>query len=157
VNPGDQSPSVLHILALYAFGILGGSIYGTLSLFTFALTWYRAPEAFVVSACVGGAIGGVAGIVSLLWVMYCLVESNLLRSIPTVFVITAIVAVASGPFWFAPLLTVPIANIAACVYSYRRYNSVKWRRRRNVCIPASTTCGGLQLGDVQNVGCSGDT
>jgi uncharacterized paraquat-inducible protein A len=143
VNAVDQSPSVLHILTVYAFGIVGGSCYGAASVTTYALVWHSRGQDLALAALAGGMFGGVAGMVSLFWVMYLLVESKLSRSIPVVFAVTMIAAGVSGLVWFAPLFVVPAANIAACVYAYRRHNSVKWRRRRNVCIACEYDLRGL--------------
>jgi hypothetical protein len=75
--------------------------------------------------------------------MYFLLGSELRRSIPFVFLITAAVAALSGVLGPGMLITIPIANIVACTLSYRRHNAVKRRRRRGLCIACEYDLTGL--------------
>lgn len=130
---------------MYAFGILGGSVYGAMGGAVHALVWMNTRDDVLICAIGGAVLGGGGGMVSLLWVMYCLVESNLWRSIPVVLGITAAGAIATGPLGPGLFATVPLINIGACVFAYRRFNSVKWRRRRNLCIVCEYDLRGLSM------------
>jgi hypothetical protein len=143
VSTTSTAPTLRHVLAVYAFAVVGASIYTALGLFTFVLVWERVLSEAIAVALGGLVFGVIPGIISLLWVMYCLLESDLRRSVPYVFAITAITSVLTGPLGPGMILTITIANLIACRMSYRRHNAAKWRRRHGLCIKCEYDLRGL--------------
>lgn len=126
-------PSLAHIVGLYAFAVASWSIYSAVAACAWALSRGEGSAETTVLVFGAAALGAVVGIVSLLWQMYFLLESDLRRSATLVCVISLAGATIGGLLGPGVLVVLPAANLGACVLAYRRHNIPKWRRRRGLC------------------------